>query len=100
MVEETSSYKGKCGRMTDKDFIEWVISEIFDEDKEYNKGAFAENACRKLVSLGYLEEKDGYYHIKESGNDKQGEKTKNYDDIVAYVCYCQTVDKLVGSVSK
>lgn len=55
--------------MTDKDFIKWVISQLFDDDFELNSGAFAELACRRLTKLGYLEEKDGYYYVKENDND-------------------------------
>ena len=32
-------------------FAEWVASEIFDENWEYNESAFAELACRKLAKL-------------------------------------------------
>jgi hypothetical protein len=35
-------------------FAEWVAREIFDEDWEYNKDAFAELACRKLAKLGIV----------------------------------------------
>lgn len=48
--------------MTEKDFIEWVIDEIMDEEFwELNHGSFTELACRKLVKLGYLTKKDGHY---------------------------------------
>lgn len=39
----------------DKEFIYWLIDEIWnDELWEYNKDAFPEIACRKLVKAGYL----------------------------------------------
>lgn len=44
-----------------KSFIEWVASEIFDDDWEFNNDAFAEIACRKLVKLGIVKEVDGEY---------------------------------------
>lgn len=62
----------KCENMTEKDFIKWVIDEIWDEELwELNHGGFAEIACRKLVKLGYLgyDEETNSYYIKESDND-------------------------------
>lgn len=38
-------------------FAKWVAREIFDEDWEYNKDAFAELACRKLAKLGIVRAK-------------------------------------------
>ena len=35
-------------------FAKWVATEIFDENWEYNKDAFAELACRKLAKLGIV----------------------------------------------
>lgn len=55
--------------MTDKDFIKWVIDEIWDEELwELNHHSFAEIACRKLVELGYLgfDETSNSYYIVES----------------------------------
>ena len=55
--------------MTDKDFIKWVIDEIWDEELwELNHSSFVEIACRKLVKLGYLgfDEVSNSYYIKES----------------------------------
>lgn len=46
----------KDRQYTYKDFAKWVVSEIFDEMWEYNKGAFAEIACRKLAKLGLVRE--------------------------------------------
>ena len=36
------------------DFAKWVAREIFDDEWEYNKDAFAEIACRKLAKLGIV----------------------------------------------
>jgi len=36
------------------DFARWVAREIFDDEWEYNKDAFAEIACRKLSKLGIV----------------------------------------------
>lgn len=49
-------FEEKDGRMTTdyKAFAEWVAEEIFDENWEYNKDAFAELACRKLAKLGIV----------------------------------------------
>lgn len=49
-------------------FVKWVIDEIFSEDWEYNRIAFDELACRKLVKMGYVavdEENDLYYRKDE-----------------------------------
>lgn len=35
-------------------FAKWVAREIFDDEWEYNKDAFAELACRKLAKLGIV----------------------------------------------
>ena len=59
--------------MTDKDFIKWVIDEIWDEELwELNHSSFAEIACRKLVKLGYLgfDETSNSYYIIESVSKK------------------------------
>ena len=50
--------------MTKEDFAEWVASEIFSDDWEFNKNSFEEIACRKLVKLGIVEEVDGQYRLK------------------------------------
>lgn len=47
-------------------FAKWVATEIFDEMWEYNKKAFEEIACRKLVKLGLVKEVDGEYVLTES----------------------------------
>lgn len=35
-------------------FAKWVATELFDDNWEYNKDAFAEIACRKLAELGIV----------------------------------------------
>lgn len=61
-----SFYNGSYGRSINKaiqaleqeskteQFAKWVASEIFDDNWEYNKDAFAELACRKLEKLGIV----------------------------------------------
>lgn len=41
-----------------KEFAKFVADEIFDENWEFNKEAFAELACRKLYQLGIVKSKD------------------------------------------
>lgn len=55
------------------DFAKWVAREIFDEDWEYNKDAFAELACRKLAKLGIVRAKGGEWELVEpqERNDKE-----------------------------
>ncbi len=63
---------GERKQMTDKDFIKWVIDEIWDEELwELNHGGFAEIACRKLVKLGYLgyDKETNSYYIKDNDYD-------------------------------
>ena len=47
-------------------FAKWVAREIFDEDWEYNKDAFAELACRKLAKLGIVRAKGDEWKLIES----------------------------------
>lgn len=52
-------------------FVKWVMDEIFSENWEYNRIAFDELACRKLVKMGYVavdEENDLYYRKDEPEN--------------------------------
>lgn len=35
-------------------FAKWLASEIFDDNREYNKDSFDELACRKLAKLGIV----------------------------------------------
>lgn len=51
---------------TATEFTKWVVSEIFDENWEYNKDAFAELACRKLAKLGIVKEKGDEWELIES----------------------------------
>lgn len=48
-----------------KAFAEWVSTEIFSKDWEYNKDSFAEIACRKLNKLGVVDT-DGTMWIYEN----------------------------------
>lgn len=36
------------------DFVDWVASEVCQDDFEENAGVFAEVACRKLSKLGII----------------------------------------------
>lgn len=44
-------------------FAEWVASEIFNDNWEYNKDAFAELACRKLEKLGIVRAKGDEWEL-------------------------------------
>ena len=48
-----------------KDFAVWVAKEIFDDEWEYNKDAFAEIACRKLNKLGIVKAKGDEWELVE-----------------------------------
>ena len=48
-----------------KDFAVWVANEIFDDEWEYNKDAFAEIACRKLNKLGIVKAKGDEWELVE-----------------------------------
>lgn len=54
-------------------FAEWVATEIFDDNWEYNKDAFAELACRKLAKLGIVRAEGGEWILveQEEGSDKE-----------------------------
>ena len=47
------------------DFAKWVAEEIFDDNWEYNKDAFAEIACRKLAKLGIVRAKGDEWELVE-----------------------------------
>lgn len=49
-----------------KSFAEWVASEIFSDNWEYNKNSFAEIACRKLEKLGIVAREDDIWKLRES----------------------------------
>lgn len=51
---------------TTRQFAEWVASEIFNDNWEYNKDAFAELACRKLEKLGIVRAKGDEWELVES----------------------------------
>ena len=48
-----------------KDFALWVAKEIFDDEWDYNKDAFAEIACRKLAKLGIVRAKGDVWELVE-----------------------------------
>ena len=47
-------------------FAKWVATEIFDDNWEYNKDAFAELACRKLAKLGIVRAKGDEWELVDS----------------------------------
>ena len=58
--------------VTFEHFAKWVASEIFDEDWEYNKDAFAELACRKLAKLGIVKANGDEWELVEP-HESEGE---------------------------
>ena len=48
-----------------RDFAVWVAKEIFDDEWEYNKDAFAEIACRKLNKLGIVKANGDEWELVE-----------------------------------
>lgn len=69
-----------------KAFAEWVTDEIFDEMWAYNKDAFAEVACRKLVKLGLVKEVDklGETRLYEKVEQKHCDN-ENKGDYIEFV---------------
>lgn len=53
-------------------FARWVAREIFDENWEYNKEAFAELACRKLAKLGIVIRMGDEWELIESQIESEG----------------------------
>lgn len=53
-----------------KTFAEWVAKEIFSEEWEFNKDAFAEIACRKLAKLGIVKVDGDKWVLRESEDEK------------------------------
>jgi hypothetical protein len=51
-----------------QNFAEWVASEIFDENWEYNKDAFEEIACRKLSKLGIVKANGDIWELVKEEN--------------------------------
>ena len=47
-------------------FAQFVAEEIFDENWEYNKDAFAEIACRKLADMGIVIADGDEWHLVKS----------------------------------
>lgn len=54
-------------------FAEWVAEEIFDDNWEYNKDAFAELACRKLEKLGIVRAKGDEWELVEPQDRQKSE---------------------------
>ena len=52
----------------EREFAEWVASEIFDENWEYNKDAFEEIACRKLSKLGIVKANGDMWELVKEEN--------------------------------
>lgn len=55
------------------DFARWVATEIFDDNWEYNKDAFAEIACRKLEKLGIVRAKGDEWELVEPQESEDNE---------------------------
>lgn len=53
-------------------FARWVAEEIFDDNWEYNKDAFAELACRKLAKLGIVIRMGDNWELIEPQESKIG----------------------------
>ena len=53
-------------------FARWVAREIFDENWECNKEAFAEFACRKLAKLGIVIRMGDEWELIESQIESEG----------------------------
>ena len=56
-----------------KDFAAWVANEIFDDEWEYNKDAFAEIACRKLNKLGIVKANGNEWELTEPQEGSEDE---------------------------
>lgn len=56
-------------------FAKWVAEEIFDENWEYNKDAFAELVCRKLTKLGIVRANGDEWELVEPQESE--DKCKN-----------------------
>lgn len=54
IIDDTFRAAIKALEQEPNDFAKWVAREIFDDEWEYNKDAFAEIACRKLAKLGIV----------------------------------------------
>jgi len=65
-IEDLASVQPKQRTEHWKDFVLWVAEEIFDENWEYNKDAFAEIACRKLEKLGIVRANGDKWELVES----------------------------------
>lgn len=54
-------------------FANWVASEIFDDNWEYNKDAFDELACRKLAKLGIVRANGDKWELVEPNGSEDKE---------------------------
>jgi len=72
-VTEFADRCQECGAKYGKllKFAEWVASEIFDENWEYNKDAFEELACRKLAKLGLVRANGDEWELVESEESEE-----------------------------
>ena len=68
------------------DFAKWVAKEIFDEDWEYNKDAFAEIACRKLAKLGIVRANGDEWELVEQESCDTCEHSDEIDGSNCYEC--------------
>lgn len=71
--EEAIEYAIKALEQDLYDFARWVATEIFDDNWEYNKDAFAEIACRKLAKLGIVRSKGDEWELVEP-QERSGEE--------------------------
>ena len=67
-------------------FAKWVAREIFDENWEYNKDAFAEIACRKLEKLGIVRAKGDKWELVEQESCDTCEHSDEIDGSNCYEC--------------
>ena len=78
-------------------FAKWVASEIFDENWEYNKDAFAELACRKLEKLGIVRAKGDEWELVEPQESevkcKNCKYSRNPDYTRCHDCKAESEDK-------
>ena len=60
--QEFSGEYEQCEDAVSKEFISWLLDEIWDEKMwELNYQAFPEILCRKLVKMGYVKDIGGKY---------------------------------------
>lgn len=61
-------------------FAKWVATEIFDDNWEYNKDAFAEIACRKLEKLGIVRANGDVWELVEPQESEDCRNCKKWSD--------------------